>query len=136
METASPAKMGRIISVVAVLEVSSVRKVTSKAIIRITINGCIPDKKFNCSPNQIERPDSLNPVASANPPPKRRTICQGNFAGSFPVQDLLSFIIFEGMKNRITAIMIATVPSLTYSGLSNILPQPGIYKLPKSRSDL
>ena len=39
METDNPANIGRIISVVAVFEVNSVRKVTSRQIIKITTKG-------------------------------------------------------------------------------------------------
>ena len=39
METASPARIGRIISVVAVFDVSSVRNVTSREIINMIMKG-------------------------------------------------------------------------------------------------
>ena len=77
MVTARPARMGRIISVVAVLDVSSVSSDIIATITEVRTMGWVPANPDNCSPNQMDRPESTNPLARANPPPNRRTMCQG-----------------------------------------------------------
>ncbi len=54
--TATEARIGRIISVVAVFEVSSVRKVRLKQTIAVTPNGATPAKLLNCLPIREESP--------------------------------------------------------------------------------
>lgn len=54
--TATDAKIGRIISVVAVFEVSSVKKVIPKQILIIIIIGGIPASPLNLSPINAESP--------------------------------------------------------------------------------
>ena len=62
---------GRTISVVAVFDVSSVKNVSiEQTDITIATGGKSPSA-VNWPPSQSERPDILNPLASAKPPPKR-----------------------------------------------------------------
>ncbi|MPM77609.1 hypothetical protein SDC9_124615 [bioreactor metagenome] len=134
--------MGSIISVVAVLDVSSVRKVMTRLMIRITIKGCNEATPAKWLPTHRERPLSLNPVARANPPPKRRRILHGNFTALsqsiiiplFPVDEPPLFP--AGIINSIIAIKIATVPSLIYLDSGKIPDHPGSVKPPNSISAL
>lgn len=71
------AATGIIICVTAVFDVSSVRKLTAKAE-RITISkGETICRYLSCSPMNKESPVDVNPLASANPPPKSNIIPHG-----------------------------------------------------------
>jgi hypothetical protein len=56
MATATDASIGKIISVVAVLEVNSVKKVRLKQITSIIRNGDTPASPENLLPRRVERP--------------------------------------------------------------------------------
>src|SRR5699024_6488226 len=77
--TASDAIIGNIIEAVAVLDVISVKKITSAATTIITKNRLSPCKPANCEPIHSDNPDSTNPAAIARPPPNKSKIPQGNF---------------------------------------------------------
>ena len=74
---AIPDNTGNIISVVAVLDVNSVRNVTKRLIINIITIGCKTESPANCPPSHNDNPESLNPLASAKPPPKSKIMSQG-----------------------------------------------------------
>jgi len=67
---------------VAVLLVTSVRKVTSKTTASTSRKGGRKSNTANCWPSHFERSVSWNPAARAKPPPKRKRICQGSAARS------------------------------------------------------
>ncbi len=54
--TAMDASTGRTISVVAVLDVSSVRNVRPRQVAKMTISGGTPASPVNCSPMNAARP--------------------------------------------------------------------------------
>jgi hypothetical protein len=54
--TATEARMGRIISVVAVFEVNSVKNVRLKQTVAVTMNGATPANPANCLPIREESP--------------------------------------------------------------------------------
>ena len=54
----TPASIGKKASAVAVLEVTSVKNVTTVAIIKMIRIGCSAPIQDNCSPNQVDSPDS------------------------------------------------------------------------------
>ncbi len=130
IEIARAAKTGRRISAVAVLEVSSVKKVMNKQTI-VTIN--IGDRElipWSRSPIQEDRRLTLNPLANAKPPPKRMTIFQGNLEVLF--QSMIRPFVTDlvGIRNRIKAMAMETVPSLTYCDFVRSEDHPGIVKPP------
>ena len=94
-----PAKTGKIISVVAVFEVSSVKKVIIKAIIAIINIGCNDTIQLSSLPNHNDNSDSLNPVASAKPPPNKRTIFHGSLEAVSQFIILLQLLFFGGKRN-------------------------------------
>jgi len=102
IETASPANMGRAISVVAVLEVSSVKKVMLKAIMAMISRMGMPCVSLINSPIQSDNPEDLNAPAKAKPPPKSNTIFQGN--PEAVSQSMRRFPLFsdEGMRKVIS----------------------------------
>jgi hypothetical protein len=128
--TARPARMGRIISVVAVLDVNSVSKDIMVTITEVRTMGWVPANPDNCSPNHMDRPDSTNPFARANPPPNRSTMCQGRRLAVSQSMILSPFLDLDGMMKRISAIAMATVPSFKYSGLLNSCDHPGMFTGP------
>ena len=109
---ANPAKIGRKVSTVAVLDVTSVKNVIRIQTLRISRIGCTSFIYINCSPNQADNPDSLNPLASANPPPNSKMISQGMASAAFQSIKKLPGSVREGIRNNTTAINMATVPSL------------------------
>ena len=76
---ASPAMTGNNISVVARFDVNSVSKVIAKQQNAINRIGLTPDNPSNCWPIHKVNPDSLNPPANANPPPKSMMMFHGNW---------------------------------------------------------
>ena len=79
---------------------------------------------------QTESPDSVNPLANANPPPNKRTIPQGILLKALK-SNSADFPDFDGIKNKINAIVIATVPSSINLAVGKRFDQPGIVKNPK-----
>ncbi len=67
--TATAAKIGRIISVVAVFEVTSVRKVIEKQTRAIKRKGVSPANTESLFPRKEARPLTTKPCAKAKPPP-------------------------------------------------------------------
>ena len=128
--TAMAARIGRRISAVAVLDVSSVKKVIKKQMIKMIKTGERFPRLFNCWPIQLDKPLFLKPVAKAKPPPKSRTIFQGSFTAVFQSIILFPGFFLEGIINSMKAIRIAIVPSLIKFDLGKRLDQPGIVKLP------
>ena len=123
-------RIGNIISVVAVFDVSSVRKV-SVALTDATKNtGENEPKPAICSPNQTDRPDSLKPLANAKPPPKRITIPQCSFEAVFQSINRRPLSRRLGMINSNMAIVIAMVPSSMNPGTGIIVVQPGMVNEP------
>ena len=59
--TATEARIGRIISVVAVLDVNSVRKVIDRQTIRISTNGGTPARPAKALPIRMDSPVTWNP---------------------------------------------------------------------------
>ncbi len=104
------ARMGNTISAVAVFEVSSVRNVIKKQILPINIPGESDSRPDICSPNQTERPDSINPPANANPPPNSKTIFHGRREAV--LQSRIRELFLSGIINNTSAKAIAMVPSL------------------------
>jgi len=131
---AIPASIGRTISVVAVLDVSSVRNVIIRDMTSIITIGWSEATPASWLPNQSDNPDSLNPVARANPPPNSSNICQGSFDAVAQSNSLAPFSLRDGTRKSINAINIATVPSFINEAVGKIPPHPGITNLPKLRS--
>ena len=125
-------KIGRNISVVAVLEVSSVKKVNVVQTDATIINGGKSSTPLMLSPNHCDNPDSLNPLARAKPPPKSKTIPQFNFEAVFQFIRHLVSDDFAGMINKSKAIDMAIVPSSINFGTGKRLDQPGITNVPRS----
>ena len=75
--TDTDATIGKIVCVKAVMDVSSVRNVTSSAVMIIINSGETKEKPDNCSPIKSESPVDVNPLACANPTPNSRIIPQG-----------------------------------------------------------
>lgn len=121
---ARPAKTGKKVSTVAVLDVSSVKNEITIAMVSIIIKGCISFSQTSCSPIHKDKPDSLNPVAKAKPPPNNRIISHGNFFAVFQFIKNFPFFFLDGIKNKDVAMKIATVPSLKYFGCSKRFDQP------------
>ena len=76
---ATPEITGSIISVVAVLEVNSVRKTIKPATAATIPIAEASSKPANCFAKWMESPDLTNALAMANPPPNKKTIFQGIF---------------------------------------------------------
>ena len=57
MANATDARIGRIISVVAVFDVNSVKKVIPEHIMKIIAMGCIPARPLNLLPNSKDSPE-------------------------------------------------------------------------------
>src|SRR5699024_6432591 len=77
--TASDVMIGYIIEAVAVFYVISVKKITSKATMKITSNKLSPFNPDNCKPIHSDNPKLTNPAAIARPPPNNSKIPHGNF---------------------------------------------------------
>src|SRR5690606_2535129 len=129
-----PAMIGNTISVVAVLEVNSVRKDIPAVSAAMSSRGLQSLLSVINSPIQRPSPLSLTARANAKPPPNSSTISQGNFTAVF--QSINPDFSREGIKNSSTAMAMAIVPSLKYPGLENNCDQPGILNDPISMGDL
>ena len=79
--TATDARIGRIISVVAVLLVSSVRNVRLKHTSRISTNTGSAPAAANWPPMNCASPVCWKAAARAKPPPMRSTTFHGKVAG-------------------------------------------------------
>lgn len=73
------ARTGRKRVAVATLLVHSVKMAISRHRMMAMAQGGMLWRGVIWSPIHIDRPDSSLPLARANPPPKRRTMLQGNF---------------------------------------------------------
>src|SRR5690554_2252743 len=79
MVKAIGARMGRIIDVVAVLEVISVRKLINKRTTSKRMTKETPLKTVTCPAIQLARPLLAQAAAMAKPPPNNRMIPHGTF---------------------------------------------------------
>ena len=77
MPPARPATIGSSMLAVAVLEVTSVRKMVTSAMTITKTSQCVPVRKSSRPPIHSVSPESWNPCASAKPPPKRISTSQG-----------------------------------------------------------
>jgi hypothetical protein len=134
--TPAEASIGSIICVVAVLEVNSVRKLITKQTIRINRKIGMCDNPFSCNPIISDKPLLLNARARANPPPNSKIIPHGICSKTFPVRIDFCFSLFDGIRKRRNAIVIATVPSSIKSGTEKIEDHPMILIIPKFKSVL
>ncbi len=89
-------------AVVAKLEVISVKKFTEATNISKSVNKETASKEVMCFPIQIAKPLVSKPKANAIPPPKSKTIPQGNFTASSQDINLIA-LFFEGTINNNTA---------------------------------
>ena len=89
-------------AVVAKFEVISVKKFTEATNINKSVNNETASKEVICFPIQIAKPLISKPNASAIPPPKSKTIPQGNFTASSQDINLIA-LFFEGTINNNTA---------------------------------
>ena len=136
IETDKPAKTGSSISVVAIFDVSSVKKVMVKAMMAITSKGERELIPLNCSPMYIDSPEVLNAPANAKPPPKSKMIFHGKPLAVSQSMSLDESPDFAGIRNKMIAATMATVPSLMYLGWANKLLHPGMLTAPKFKPDL
>src|SRR5690625_458516 len=109
---ASDAIIGYIIDAVAVLDVTSVRKITSAVTTAITNIKLTPCSPINCKPIHSDNPDSTNPDAIAKPPPNRSKIPHGNLTAVSQSNKRSPFLLTDGIMNKIMAKVIAITPSL------------------------
>ena len=132
--TAEKPSIGRIIVVVAVLEVSSVKKVITRQIPSTTDHKGQLSIPVSLLPIQISSPVPPKPLAKANPPPNKSKIPQGIFSStvfqSRAKNSCLPFKFwpFSPLTGKIISnnpIAMATVESCRYSELAKSPDQPG-----------
>jgi len=131
-DDAIEANIGKIVLLVAVFEVISVRNVIIKDIDADSNILSDPFKRWNCCPIYSDSPDVENPFASANPPPKIRTTSHGIFLIIVSSSNLLDLSFFDGIKNNSSDENIAIVPSSIYFPVLSKSAQPLILTNPKS----
>jgi len=124
--TDKAAGIGRIIWVVAVFEVNSVRNVINKQMtIIINIGGnCL--KPVNWAPSQVDKPECSNPAASAKPPPNNITFPHGSLTAVCQSMTLPFPLFRAGIRKNKRAIVIDTVPSSINDASGNSPDQPGM----------
>jgi len=135
---AAEPRIGRIICVVAVFEVSSVRKVSPPQTVATIPSDGNAARPTAWPPIYCDRPDCSKPAANANPPPKSTTIPQFNPAAVFQFINRLPFADRAGNRNNRVATPIATVPSSIKPGAGSSVDQPGSVTTPilKSRRNI
>ena len=137
--TATAASIGRMVSVVAVLLVSSVRKVMARHTSRISTNTGNTPTAWNWSPIICANPVRWKPVANARPPPISNTTFHGRFVTTSPPITRRSpaarrSSLRAGMKNSKDAMPMAMVPSSMNLGHGSSRDQPGSVKAPRFKS--
>ena len=126
--------IGRIIVVVAVLEVNSVKKVTARQMVRTVIHNGQSETPVSLDPIHLSSPLTPKPDARAKPPPKRIKIPHGVFDctvfQSKANHSVLPFRIrplvpLTGTTNSNSPMVIAMVESCKNFGFTNRFDQPG-----------
>mmetsp|Transcript_98096 Transcript_98096/g.316337 ORF Transcript_98096/g.316337 Transcript_98096/m.316337 type:complete len:250 (+) Transcript_98096:157-906(+) len=112
-EQESSPMMGRSTLAVAVLLVTSVRKVTINTMSKTTRNGGKLPRMTSWLPSQVERLVALKAVARAKPPPKSNRMCHGvlRSVGQSMRYSVSPLSFFAGMRNKQMAAMMETVSS-------------------------
>src|SRR5699024_8852949 len=105
--------IGYIIDAVAVFDVISVKKITSKVTMKITSSKFNPFNPDNCKPIHSDKPELTNPAAMARPPPNNSNIPQGNFTAVSQSSKRSFLKRMDGMINNTIAKKIAITPSDT-----------------------
>ena len=121
---ANEAAIGKKVDVVAVFEVSSVKKIIKVTIKSTIIHGSKLIAKINDSPSHCPNPELLIAFAKDNPPPNKISNPHGNFFVSLQTSKSV-FLFCEGMIKRLIAAIIAIPESvrpenILYSFLSSL----------------
>ena len=115
--TAIDVAIGRKVDVVAVFEVSSVRKTIKVVIMRMINQGLSSTNKLNDVPSHCPKPELLMELAKERPPPNKSKSPQGNFFVSSHSKRLL-FLLSDGKINKIIAAKIAMPASVSPNRIS------------------
>ena len=115
--TAIDVAIGRKVDVVAVFEVSSVRKTIKVVIMRMINQGLSSTNKLNDVPSHCPKPELLMELAKERPPPNKSKSPQGNFFVSSHSKRLV-FSLSDGKINKIMAAKIAIPASVSPNRIS------------------
>ena len=115
--TAMDVAIGKKVDVVAVFEVSSVRKTIKVVIMRMINQGLSSTNKLNDVPSHCPKPELLIELAKERPPPNKSKSPQGNFFVSSHSKRLV-FSLSEGKINKIMAAKMAIPASVSPNRIS------------------
>ena len=115
--TAMDVAIGKKVDVVAVFDVSSVRKTMKLVIIRMISQGLSSTNKLNDVPSHCPNPELLMELAKERPPPNKSKSPQGNFFVSSHSKRLL-FLLSDGKINKIMAAKMAIPASVSPNKIS------------------